>query len=90
MGKLYFRVVRLNPDRRQYQQQTIELVPDEPLLVEVESEFHLVGGGGNAITPEELKRIADKFEEIFNGSVGVNKSSWEEVSDNDGWTTPKE
>lgn len=95
--KIYFRVVRLNPDRREYQQQTIELNPTEQLLVEVDAELldiHIVESlSHNIISVEELKRISDIFENAFSGEVRKvnNTPKWEDVgetsSNEDGWPT---
>lgn len=86
MTKLYFEVTRLNPDRRQFQQQTIELAPYPPLLVAVEAEASVNSEGASVITPEELKRISDMFETLFNGTIEPT-GTWEEEATDEGWPT---
>ena len=86
MSDIFFRLQRLNPDRRQFQQQTIELVPDEALLIRVEAEHsRRAEDAAIIITPEVLKNIADMFEKLFNAAVEVEVSGWEDPTEDDGW-----
>ena len=88
--QVLFRVVRINPDRRQWMQQTVETVPFRDLFVSVpmDAEEKTNGGDADVITVEELKRVMDRFDSIFAGAVEVEQPTealWEEVSEEDDW-----
>lgn len=79
--KLYFRVDRLRPDQRQYRQTEIELVPSDPLLVEVDisDEYQLGLVDDGVITLAGLKEIISQCDLVFQGSSRTQRS--DEIDD---------